>query len=409
MTMPDGFRGNLSLVRKFDEIVFTAHVREVEPMSGVERNLDAYRTLSEILSSLRNVLRREIEKRHGKEWYRAGLPQPVLERLIERKEREQAIDWYENEYQELMDFAGFADILEILEANPDLLPQLKAVTPSAPLLHARMIELEVIREKLAMARTVGETELSFLATFHVRIHKALEQVPEAPTGAKKKPALQAVPESPGPVEESPEPAAPATSTGTGEGAGEAEKPEKAGSTSARAKPKRPKLKTKTRVGRSRSFGGSSRSAASSPAMETTIITEEELDEDEPEPQAPGKEEPPAAAATANALAAALESGDNTTVLRELYKEVTGLAEAIWTSEPQLTPVVWPRVREHAWYEERFTTLGLKPLSDFYEIVARVRERLDAGCSKEELQELLKEQSFAKVLLALRDMFQKNEI
>ena len=370
-------------------------------MADVERNLDAYRILSEILGNLRTVLRTEIEKRHGKEWYRVGLPQTVRERLIERKEREQAIDWYESEYQQLMDFASFADILEILEANPDLLPGLKAVTPSAPLLHARMMELEVIREKLAMARSISDTELSFLATFHVRIRKALGSTdgPSSSPAETKQPELHVVADPPE-VEEPPRTVPESTGTMAASTDGEEK------NTPEKSEPKRSKLKTKTRVGRSRTFGGSPTSAPGAAAVQTTIIAEEELDEDEPEPEQP---QPEAAPPADNALLAALDAGDSRVVLRTLYKEVTGLAEAIWNSDAALTPAVWPRVREHGWYEENFTTLGLKPLSDFYEILGRVRETIRAGTSKDELQAFLKEQNFAKVLLALRDMFQKNEI
>jgi len=366
-------------------------------MADVEQNLDAYRILSEILQDLRNVLHAELEGRHGNEWYRVGLPEAVRQRLIERKEREKAIDWYENEYQQLIDFASFADILEILDVNPDLVPQLKAVTPSQPLLHARMMELEVMREKLAMARAISESELSFLGTFHMRIRKALDGPAPPPRRSEEKPALQAVPQ--------PEKKADDENTPEKKAKGEVKPEEDDGGQDEAPKKKSTRPKMKTRIGRSRTFGGSASSTTPAPAAaQTTLVTEEELDEPEPEPK-----EAQEASGNANALAVALDEGDNTTVLRALYKEVTGLAEGIWNSDPELTPAVWPRVREHTWYEESFSKLGLKPLSDFFEILVRIREQVNSGLSKDDLQRFLKEQNFAKVLLALRDMFQKNDI
>ncbi len=364
-------------------------------MSDLEQNLDAYRILAQILRDLRSAMRVQLEKRHGNEWYRVGLPESVLDLLIERKEREKAIDWYENEYQQLVDFASFADILEILEANPGLMPQLKSVTPSQPLLHARMMELEIMREKLAMARAISEAELAFLGTFHLRIRKALEKAIAPPKPKEEKPTLQAVPE-PAKVEEKTEEKA------ADEDAAVEPEPQTAGGSQDEETLQvqhRPKMKT--RVGRSRTFKSAKGSVPASAAVaQTPLISEEELDE---------PEEEPAASSTANALANALDEGDSVTVLRTLYKEVTSLAEGLWTSDAPPTPAVWLRVREHRWYEENFSELGLKPLSDFYEILDRIHERMNGGLAKDELQQILKENNFAKVLLALRDMFQKNQI
>ena len=56
-----------------------------------------------------------------------------------------------------------------------------------------------------------------------------------------------------------------------------------------------------------------------------------------------------------------------------------------------------------------TKLGLKPISDYYEIISKVDEKMRDGISKEDLQQYLKESNFAQILLALRDMFQRNAI
>jgi hypothetical protein len=49
------------------------------------------------------------------------------------------------------------------------------------------------------------------------------------------------------------------------------------------------------------------------------------------------------------------------------------------------------------------------VSDYYEIMSKVDQQMRDGVAKEELQEYLKTSSFAQILLALRDMFQRNEI
>jgi hypothetical protein len=106
---------------------------------------------------------------------------------------------------------------------------------------------------------------------------------------------------------------------------------------------------------------------------------------------------------------AVEAGDDQNILRELYKEVTAIAEGIWTKEIPPPARVWERVSVSDWYEKSFSALGLRPLSDFYGIISKVDRRMRDGASKEDLQEFLKESNFAQTLLALRDMFQKNDI
>ena len=354
-------------------------------MVDMEQNLDAYRILAQILGDLRSTVREELEKRHGNEWFRVGLPPGVLDRLIERKEKEKAIDWYESEYQQLIDFATFGDLLEIIEHDGDLVPHLRAVAPSPPLLHARLLELEVMREKLALARAVSESELSFLGTFHLRFQQALL------SGAAKADVVdlgEVEPSGETPQEQA-EPAPEKTPEKT---------PEKATGTKEAKDTKEAKGSGKKRPKPS------------------------------PEVQPPAPEEPAPAEKTATGEVAppapepatddgsrrhpveqAMDQGDNVAVLRALYREVTTLAEELWKTEAPPSPAVWNRVRVHSWYQDNFSDLGLKPLSDFYDIIGRVYQRMENGLAKDELQELLRENNFAKVLLELRDMFKKNQI
>jgi hypothetical protein len=109
------------------------------------------------------------------------------------------------------------------------------------------------------------------------------------------------------------------------------------------------------------------------------------------------------------LDAALEGNHHQVILRELYKEVTTIAEGIWTKDIPPAARVWERVSVSRWYEESFSSLGLRPLSDFYDTIAKVDQRMRAGVTRDELQRFLKEVNFAQTLLALRDMFQRNAI
>ena len=72
-------------------------------------------------------------------------------------------------------------------------------------------------------------------------------------------------------------------------------------------------------------------------------------------------------------------------------------------------MVWQQVRSSSWYEVNFSKLGLKPLSDFYDVFSSVESKLEDGVARDQLQDYLKEVNFAQILLAMRDMFQRNHI
>jgi hypothetical protein len=106
---------------------------------------------------------------------------------------------------------------------------------------------------------------------------------------------------------------------------------------------------------------------------------------------------------------AMENNDDQSVLRELYREVTGIAEVIWTTNEIPTTSIWDRVSTNPWYEENFSRLELRPLSDFYELISQVQNKRKAGAAKSEIQSFLNDSKFATILLSLRDMFQKSSI
>ncbi len=343
-------------------------------MSVLEQNLDAYAVLSDILYMLRARVGEALEERCPDGWYRDPSLTGVVDRLIARKEREKAIDWYSSEYQALIEFASFEDILEILEKHEELVPQLKTLVPSPHLLHARMLELEALREKLAMARAITENELSFLTTFHQRFRRALDE--DRSTTAPAQPVRGPVPVEAVPSHEGPHGrnGAEAAASPAVDEAGAGERPG-----SAQPEPSTPPSKK----------GGTPRSA---PAANPASL--------------PLESEPVSAPAT---ITAAIESGDTQEILRFLYREVTAIADGLFSSNSTPAPVYWKAVRGSQWYENNFSVLGLKPLSDFYAIVEKAIERREEGTGREEIQEFLKNHNFAKILLGLRDMFQQNRL
>ncbi len=332
-------------------------------MEEVEQNLDGYRVLADVLHTLRRLVHEALDTQFTSDWHRLPKFSEVVDCLIERKEREKAIDWYTTEYQDLIDFATFKDLLKILEAEPELLPQLKFLVPSAHLLHARMLELETLREKIAMARSITDGELSFLATFHQRFRRTLEKIdsgepkpqnPDSPA-VEEDEGIMAVAENP-PIEP-PEP----------------EMPD--------APP--PSVRT--------SQPRESAAAARPGPQAATAVEVEEVEETFP------------------SIKKAVEEGDTASVLQFLYREVTGIADGLFSSGEDAYPVYWNVVRASDWYESNFSRLGLQPLSDFYSIVEEAADLRESGADQSKVQEFLKQHNFARVLLSLRDMFQKSRV
>ena len=347
-------------------------------MEWLDQNLDAYRVLAEILDDLRTEIQKELERVHGPDWFRSGLPTEVFDRLVSSKEGATAIDWYETEYQKIMDFAVFPDFFEILEFNRDHFPVLLELVPSESLLQARFLELEVLRSKVGRARPIGEAELSFLMTFHKRFRKNLER--HRKRQAQEKPDTEATEQQ-------------ATET-DGSPPSDGDSPD--GNSSFSSTPSRPPQRSATASG-----------GAAIPGAPSTTDPEPEP---EPETEENPGGEPQDDEVVVGPLNRLIESGDSTSILRELFKEVTNLAESLWSSDVPPPPTVWNQVRISPWYEENFSTLGLKPLSDFYDVISHVQEKMQSGgLAKHELQKMLEDANFAHVLLSLRDMFQKNRI
>ncbi len=429
-------------------------------MTWLEQNIDAYRIVSEILGDLRRSVRGVLEATYGDSWYRDGLPEEVFNRLVAAKEREKAIDWYEGQYQQIMDYAVFADLVEILDQNAELFADLTALAPNNALLQARFIELDVMRAKLGRARPISETELSFLGTFHLRFRKAISEMPvlepppsdeseaeepavEVPTPKRRasdRPPLQKpvepppapkrraddkpkpqkpieppsdppqeakAPEPPPeprePVADDPEPPVPRKVQQVIERTVSPAAPDgdDDGKATGEDGPKKPPRRAVQSSSKPKAVANEEEPSDPSEAQDgMSLDDDEDADEDAQntrEPVGPKR------------LAEALENSEHRRILRELYREVTTIAEGVWSSEVTPAPLVWEQVTATDWYKNNFSRLGLQPLSVFYEVTGNVEQMAREGATKKQLQEFLKETNFAKTLLALRDMFQANNL
>ncbi len=337
-------------------------------MAKLDANLDACQLSSDLLLRLRKVVRDSLRTIHGSHWEETGIPVELREHLTQRQAREASINWNLSDTVDALDFAGYVNLYDIISAAPSLLQRFLPLAPDAHMLRIRFLELDTILNRIAYARPISEADLGFLVSFEERLKRTTSapppavdagEPPPAPRAGRAEPAAAAAP----PAEPMPfvAPHAPA------------------------AAPRAVAAKAQ---------------AAPEPAPPS-----------EPSPAPEPAAEPAATAPTAPAtlgpqeIEAALKRGDSATILTAIYQEVTSLADGLWNgSVVSMQTRTWENVRESQWYRNNFVKLGLKPISDFFGLFDTAKEKMQAGTSRNELQEFLKEHSFVQVLLALKDLF-----
>jgi len=375
----------------------------------LEQNIDAYRIIAELLIELRKVLSAGLKENFGSNWASVGLPGSVYEGLIRTKENESAVDWYEDEYQELFNFTTFTELHEILQEHPDLFPCLADFLPTKSLLAARFMELEVIRSKIARVRPIGEVELNFLMKFHQHFSHALEKrhhnteksIPETDDNEITESLETVILDNPSGVDEECEIDTP---EGREKVSGQSPRPveeipeKEAGPGTRSSRPRKTEKKTGT---------------LSPPRRKARRISTDKKKTATPPPEKKQESqkkrdtrpvEPPKSRRNVRTM---IEEEDTGGILRELFLEVTKMAENLFSSDVPESPAVWNAVRISPWYEKNFVSLGLKPLSDFHALMDQIHRKMESGLAEHELKELLQEAQFSQILFLLRDMFKKN--
>lgn len=332
-------------------------------MTKDEYNLEAYRILCDNLHRIRTVLRRALHTLHGDHWEAVAEPGDRRTFLAQRREREQSINWRRTTSDDLLQYGNFSDLYEFVASDRRLFELFATVAKDLEVLRLRFLEVDAIFNRVAYARPISDSEMELLVNFDERLrrladgHDVKVDVAEMPLGTASQPQPPTSPPpqptpteataqgpSPFPERRSPKSADPAAEKAKGEGI----------STQPTTAP------------------------AGSPVAPITV--------------------------SPSRLREALQNKDHATILAGLYSEVTSIADGLWSDSSCPSPRMWETVRESAWYSENFTTLGLKALSDFYDLAEAARLRLLEGMSRKQLQDFLKERNFAQMLLALRDLF-----
>lgn len=163
-------------------------------MGKLDTNLEAYRVLAESLHRLRRHLRTALRHLHGEGWEQVDLRCACWAHLRDRRDREAALSWRMPEGCDILDFASFAELLDVATSDERMLAGLATLVPSTDLLRVRFLELDVVFNRVAYARPIADSELEFAVSFAERIRKALAD--GGPAGAAEDEAKASAPVPP---------------------------------------------------------------------------------------------------------------------------------------------------------------------------------------------------------------------
>ena len=146
-------------------------------MGKLTTNIETYRVLGETLQHLRGIIRDTLHTLYGDQWETRGIPDEVRNHLTKRRARERSIQWHLPDRSDLLEFAGFANLDEIIASNRTLGAQFAGLAADSVMRHTRFVELDTILNRVSFMRSVTDNELEFAVTFQERIRRTLSHNP----------------------------------------------------------------------------------------------------------------------------------------------------------------------------------------------------------------------------------------
>ncbi len=357
--------------------------------------------MTDLLVNFRRIVHRGLVTYSGELWYREGLPSDVFRRLVVRKENETPLDRFTGDYEELMTYANFRDLADIIVGNDVLKDRLTILEPhdGASLLD-RLHELEEMRRTISASRPAGKDDDARLKRYFDEFRSAIkgakaatESAPLTPTRRSAEPSAterkEETLDSIFDEDEPPPPPAPrpgrlvvkVSSKGLHKAATETASPPDADPP---AKPPKPHISVNAEVG-----------SVATPVTEVSS---------RPGPGEPG---PEGSVEEAERVERALRDGDDAAILKALHVEVTSIADGMLRRDPKHGHLVWEVVGRRGWFDAHREEFELDPLERFYGLADTFLEAFASGAKSSDLKSILADVGFSKMLLELREMFLKS--
>jgi len=368
-------------------------------MTGRYPTTEAYQILADLLVTIRRVIHRALEKVSGKTWYLDGCPPGLFEMLVERKEREKAIDRFSGEYQELITFASLDDLAAIIEYNGDLAKLLAFLEPEGSPMIDRLREIEALRLKMAASVPFDDDDLEAITRYHREFRDSLTRRKRAPGEVTPSPEMPEVSEV---VEDAQED--PSHDDAPTDEVDEENDSSRESATVARTNEFNTQAATFEELV---NFSGEMKPVPEpdEPPDDDGFLADIESAADLPAPPLEDLNNGDLVIEVELAMA----EDDDRGVLRVLHREVMAVAESAFRKILDVGHPVWDTVRSSGWYDMKKADLALAPLELFYTVVAVAADVQRSGAGFEAVKASLDEAQFSKLLLSLREMFLRQSL
>lgn len=346
--------------------------------------------------NFRRIVHRGLVNLSGDLWYREGLPSDVFRRLVVRKENETPLDRFSGDYEELMTYANFRDLADIIVGNDILKDRLTILEPrdGASLLD-RLHELEEMRRNNSSGSRAGTYEAEKLQQYFDEFRLAIKRG-KTPTKATEK-------------RKDPKPVAPVEIKTEEETLDSIFEPEEATAPVQKPRPGRLVVKVSSSGLRNAAEGADAGTEPPPPDKPRTSVASEVGSVETPVTHVstrppPGEDTEKGPVEEAEGLERALRDDDSATILKALHVEVTEIADGMLRRDPKYGHLAWEQVGQRGWLEAHKEEFELDPLTGFYELADRFLDAFASGAKSSDLKAILAEASFSKMLLDLREMF-----
>jgi len=360
------------------------------------RAIDANRILTDLLVNFRRIVHRGLVNYSGELWYREGLPSDVFRRLVVRKENETPLDRFSGDYEELMTYANFRDLADIIVGNQALKERLTVLEPrdGASLLD-RLHELEEMRRSISSNRSASDEDAARLKSYFDEFRAALKRGKPAARKSSDRPSAPPRPRA----ESAPEEETLESIFEQDELAPPAPKP----------RPGRLVVKVSANGIRNATSGAETRPEAETPPSPRETVASEIGSMETPVTEVstrpgPQTEDSKGPIEEAESIERSIRDEDDAAILKALHVEVTGIADGMLRRDPKHGHVVWEKVRRQGWFDANLEEYELQPLEAFYSLSDEFLEAYASGAKSSELKAILAEAGFSKMLLAMREMF-----
>ena len=335
----------------------------------------------------------------GELWYREGLPSDVFRRLVVRKENETPLDRFSGDYEELMTYANFRDLADIIVGNDVLKDRLTILEPrdGASLLD-RLHELEEMRRSISSSKPANKDDEARLKGYFDEFRSAIK-------GAK-------APADAAPQKKSKSSSKPAESKSEEETLDSIFDQDEPSEPAPTPRPGRLVVKVSTSGLHKAAENSTSQPEVdppSKPAMDWNSANAEVGSIETPVTHVsvrpgPGDSAPEGPVEEAERVERALRDGDDSAILKALHVEVTEIADGMLRRDPKHGHLVWEVVGRRGWFEEHREEFQLDPLERFYGLADTFLEAFASGAKSSGLKKILADVGFSKMLLELREMF-----